>query len=289
MDYTSTNQSNELQEDQKYTMHFSEYEGLYRIKALRNIGDDVKAGENGGLVENPNNLSQFDDCWIYPDARVIDNARVTDDAKIQGESCVKNDARVRNNVIIKGKVYIEDQAGVFNAAILDGNISIKDDACIEDDVKLMGHIRVNGRANIYGNSIIDNSETFDDYGYIEISHGHHSNVIMTRQPLFLQGFTHSVYIYDTHMRIGCQCRSHFDWARLSELDVSGISNSKDGELWRTLSTPVLAICREHALAIENDRLSNLSPAAEDVGHPERSIFASQFVPYRPSFGISPRV
>ena len=42
---------------------------LYRILALKDFSD-VKKGDLGGWVEYGNNLSQFDNSWIYDDAEV---------------------------------------------------------------------------------------------------------------------------------------------------------------------------------------------------------------------------
>ena len=42
-----------------------EYPFLHRIRALRDISSDVKAGDLGGFVEHEGNLSYEDaDCWI---------------------------------------------------------------------------------------------------------------------------------------------------------------------------------------------------------------------------------
>ena len=46
------------------------YPFLHRIRALRDIGDKVKAGDLGGFVEREENLSfePGDDAWIFDDA-----------------------------------------------------------------------------------------------------------------------------------------------------------------------------------------------------------------------------
>jgi len=40
-------------------------EVLYRIRALKDFSD-VRAGDLGGYIQWPSNLSQEGDCWIYP-------------------------------------------------------------------------------------------------------------------------------------------------------------------------------------------------------------------------------
>lgn len=67
---------------------------LYRIKALRDFGDVIK-GDLGGYIESENNLSHFDNAWVFGDARVYGNAKVYDNARVFG------DAMVYGNAIIK--------------------------------------------------------------------------------------------------------------------------------------------------------------------------------------------
>lgn len=51
---------------------------LYRIEALKDFGN-VKKGDKGGFVENEDNLSQYDDCWVYGNAKVYHYADVCGD------------------------------------------------------------------------------------------------------------------------------------------------------------------------------------------------------------------
>lgn len=64
---------------------------LYRLRALINF-NDVKAGDLGGYVENENNLSQMDDCWIYDNAKVFGNASVSGNANISGDAIIEKDS-----------------------------------------------------------------------------------------------------------------------------------------------------------------------------------------------------
>lgn len=48
---------------------------LRRIKALRDFGD-VRKGDIGGWIENKDNLSHDDDCWVHGNAKVHGNAEV---------------------------------------------------------------------------------------------------------------------------------------------------------------------------------------------------------------------
>lgn len=46
---------------------------LHRIKALRDFGN-VKKGNIGGWIEDQENLSHDDDCWVFGDVRVFGEA-----------------------------------------------------------------------------------------------------------------------------------------------------------------------------------------------------------------------
>ena len=48
---------------------------LFRIRALQDFRD-VKAGDLGGYIEKEDNLSQYDYCWVYGNARVYGDAEV---------------------------------------------------------------------------------------------------------------------------------------------------------------------------------------------------------------------
>ena len=114
---------------------------LYRIRALINF-NNVKAGDLGGYVEQENNLSQIDDCWIY------DNACVYDDAKVYGSAKVFNNAKVYGSAKIFDNAWISDNARVF------GYTSVFDNAYVADNACVFGTACVFGSAHISGNAII---------------------------------------------------------------------------------------------------------------------------------------
>lgn len=43
---------------------------LYRIRALTDIGINVKTGDEGGYIGDENNLSHGGDAWVCDNARV---------------------------------------------------------------------------------------------------------------------------------------------------------------------------------------------------------------------------
>ena len=114
---------------------------LYRIEALRDFGD-VKKGEKGGYVENEDNLSHYDNCWVYENAMVCGNAQVYDNAKIYGNAVVCDNAMVYNNA----KVY--------------DNVMVCDDGIVYGDAEVCGKAEVCDNAEICGNAIIANDSDY---------------------------------------------------------------------------------------------------------------------------------
>ena len=102
---------------------------LYRIRACKNFGN-VKAGDLGGYIEKPENLSQYGDCWVYDNAWVYDeacirdNARVCGTARVSGNACVYGDAQVYDNARVYGNAQISKDNDVLYIA----PIGSRDDA-----------------------------------------------------------------------------------------------------------------------------------------------------------------
>lgn len=94
---------------------------LHRIRALRDIAEDVKAGDLGGWVESEFNLSQNNTCWIYGDAKCYGKGRVTKRAILYGEASVydlgylMDDARVGGTTIIRGITEIGENTWLYGS------------------------------------------------------------------------------------------------------------------------------------------------------------------------------
>ena len=96
---------------------------LHRIESLRDFGN-VKKGDKGGFIENEDNLSQWDDCWVY------DNAKVYNDAVVYDNAMVFKNAMVYGNAMVFGDAEIYDNVRVYGNAEVFGNVHIKGDADI---------------------------------------------------------------------------------------------------------------------------------------------------------------
>ena len=72
------------------------YPFLHRIRALRNIGWKVKAGDLGGFVECEANLSfeLGDDAWIFGDAIACGNSHVDKGSRLCGNAVVCGNAYI---------------------------------------------------------------------------------------------------------------------------------------------------------------------------------------------------
>lgn len=90
------------------------YPFLHRIRALRDIGSEVKAGDLGGFVECESNLSfeSGDDGWIF------------DDAIAAGEGCVDKGSVLRERAIVCGCAYAS------HGTEMSGDSRAEDDAYI---------------------------------------------------------------------------------------------------------------------------------------------------------------
>ena len=61
------------------------YPFLHRIRALQDVGDQVKAGDLGGFVESESNLETdpSDGAWIFDDAIAAGDAYVDQDSSLR--------------------------------------------------------------------------------------------------------------------------------------------------------------------------------------------------------------
>ena len=107
---------------------------LYRIKSLKSFrcqDREVYIGDLGGWIENLENLSQQNKCWVFDDARVYGNAEVYDSAQAYGNAWICDNAKVYGNAKIYNRALVCDNAKVY------GKAEVCDDAWVCDDEKLV--------------------------------------------------------------------------------------------------------------------------------------------------------
>lgn len=107
------------------------YPFLHRIRALRDIGSEVKTGDLGGFVEREGNLSAEpgDDAWIF------------DDTICAGEGYVDRGSILRDRAVVCGCAYVSHRAEMLG------------DSRAEDDAYVRG-ARLSRSARASGNSMI---------------------------------------------------------------------------------------------------------------------------------------
>lgn len=95
------------------------YPFLHRIRALRDIGKDVKAGELGGFVEHKGNLSfePGDDAWVYDDAIAAGDSVVEKDSVLRARAVVCGSACVSHGSVLFGDARAEDDAYLRGATM----------------------------------------------------------------------------------------------------------------------------------------------------------------------------
>ncbi len=107
------------------------YPFLHRIRALRDVGERVKAGDLGGFVESESNLSfeEGDEAWIF------------DDAICAGGGYVDKNSRLYGYAIVCGHGYVSQDSA------MSAHSRVEDDAYIRC-ADLCGHARVSGQGMV---------------------------------------------------------------------------------------------------------------------------------------------
>ncbi len=158
------------------------YPFLHRIRALRDIGKEVKAGDLGGFVEHEGNLSSEpgDDAWIFDDAIAAGEALVDMGSVLRVRAVVCGHAYASHGSILFGDVRAEDDAYLrgailFGSARASGQSMILTDPNTRRSPKLSGHCcvygKVMGGVHILGSAVIISGEevcnTSPDYIIID--------------------------------------------------------------------------------------------------------------------------
>ena len=127
------------------------YPFLHRIRALRDIGNDVKAGDLGGFVESEENLSyeKDDEAWIYDDAIACDRSCVDSFAQMKENAVARNGACVSNASVMKGEARVEDSAYISGAYLFE-NARACGNAMVLVHPKTSLSPTITGNANVYG-------------------------------------------------------------------------------------------------------------------------------------------
>ena len=106
------------------------YPELRRIRALRQVRDDVPAGELGGFVQSEANLSQGnDEAWLY------DDSISRHEANVCGGAHLHDQALAQDLALVSGSAVMYDQAAACDKAIVTAG-------CIRDEAFVLGNARI---------------------------------------------------------------------------------------------------------------------------------------------------
>lgn len=161
---------------------------LYRIQAMRDVRENVKAGDIGGYVESEKNLATTGRSWIAEDAWVLGNAQVKREALVCGSAIVSDDADVSDSATVSGKARvggkamifgvstITDEATIMGNVIIKGQVTVSEFATISDNARIdglasiKGNARIEGAVQVKGNANIFGNATLRGAGYISEPH-----------------------------------------------------------------------------------------------------------------------
>jgi len=158
---------------------------LRRIRAVRSFGN-VEAGDLGGWIEKEDNLSYYEDCWVYDAACVYGNARVCGNAQVWGNALVCGNAQVWGNALVCDNAQVYGKARVCDNAQVYGNARVYSKARVYDNAQVYGNARVYSKARVYGNAQVS------------------CNAVCSISPIVVTGLRYTVTITDKHIQIGCQ-------------------------------------------------------------------------------------
>lgn len=126
-----------------------EYPFLHRIRALRDIGTDVRRGDLGGYVQSEDNLSQQGGCWLFGNAIACEESLVSQDAQVSEHAVIRGSALVSGTALVSGNAVVEDHAIVM-AGTVGANCFISGDACLAPNRQTNAAPSVAGQAAVYG-------------------------------------------------------------------------------------------------------------------------------------------
>ena len=147
--------------NEKFSLEKDIMTGLYRIKALRDIGSSktilIPEGSYGGLTNKPELISQEGNCWLDYYATSIDTI-ITDDAYVGGNAYVKNsiiskEARVLQNAKVSDST-ITDYAQIINNAKVSQGCLVGHNAVLMDNAYITIYVEIRRRMILKGNARI---------------------------------------------------------------------------------------------------------------------------------------
>ena len=138
---------------------------LHRIESLKDFtlinGKEIHKGDLGGWVENENNLSQEDLCWIYEECKMYENARRSGNSigygnsRQHGNSQQYGDSQQSGNSKQFGHSLQLGRSLQFGNSQQYGNSHQYGNSQQYENSQQFGHSRQSGNSKQFGNSKAD--------------------------------------------------------------------------------------------------------------------------------------
>ena len=127
------------------------YPFLHRIRALRDIGKNVKAGDLGGFVESESNLAVApeDTAWIFDDAIACGSAYVDQGSILHDNAIACDRAYISHSSVLSSSTRAEDDA-YLRGAVMNGSARVSGCAQIISVPGRFGTPLLSGHCQVYG-------------------------------------------------------------------------------------------------------------------------------------------
>lgn len=141
---------------------------LYRIKALKTIkvqGRVVHRGELGGYVASEHNLPQWENSWVFDNAKMYDNSRLWGNACLFDESSMFDNAQADYCSAMFGNSSMYDQTWLQTRSRMYGNSELHDHCEMNDESQIFNDVILRKRVALQGNAYVTKNE---DILYFEL-------------------------------------------------------------------------------------------------------------------------
>lgn len=78
------------------------------------------------------------------------------------------------------------------------------------------------------------------------------NIPVTKPPLQLLGLSYDIFIFDTHIKIGCELHSADEWRNFDDRRIAEMDGKKALEWWRAYKPLVMSMADAHCVTEKAD-------------------------------------
>ena len=190
----------------------------------------IRAGDKGGFVESPNNLSQTGTCWVGGNARALENSRISESGYLYGSA------------VMSGNSWLHGQARMFDNARATDTVEITDYANACANSRLHGRARLTGWATMGDFSGMHDDACAKGWAYIGKSSQLMGRVVVsgkaTKNALCLHSMPFQANFYDTQMMIAGILQPYTWWSTVDPQSLAS-TDSRLPAFWSTYKNAIL--------------------------------------------------